>query len=90
MNVEADARQLTRAIVNLLTNAATYTGPGGATLGVSAEGQAANVRVRDTGPGIRRRTWATCSNGCTGPTPPADGRRATLAGRGSGSRSRGT
>jgi len=51
--VEVDERQVTRAIVNLLTNAATYTGPGGsAMLAVSVEGQAAIVRVRDTGPGI--------------------------------------
>lgn len=51
--VEVDERQVTRAIVNLLTNAATYTNPGGSTtLAVEAEGPAAIVRVQDTGPGI--------------------------------------
>ncbi len=51
--VEVDERQMTRAIVNLLTNAATYTNPGGsATLTVAGEGPAAIVRVQDTGPGI--------------------------------------
>ena len=51
--VEVDERQVTRAIVNLLTNAATYTERGGSTmLVVTVEGPAAIVRVRDTGPGI--------------------------------------
>lgn len=51
--VDADERQVTRAIVNLLTNAAAYTGPGGSTtLAVTTEGPTAIIRVTDTGPGI--------------------------------------
>ncbi len=51
--VEVDGRQVTRAIVNLLTNAATYTDRGGSTtLAITADGPAAIVRVQDTGPGI--------------------------------------
>jgi len=53
VEVDADARQLERVLVNLLTNAATYT-PGGGTvsLSVSRQESIAQVRVRDTGPGI--------------------------------------
>jgi two-component system sensor histidine kinase BaeS len=53
VEVDADARQLERVIVNLLTNAATYTPPGGrVALSVSRRDFRAQVRVRDTGPGI--------------------------------------
>jgi two-component system sensor histidine kinase BaeS len=53
VDVDADARQLERVLVNLLTNAATYTPPGGAvSLSVSRRESIAQVRVRDTGPGI--------------------------------------
>ena len=53
MVVEVDERQVTRAIVNLLTNAATYTGPGGSTtLATTTEGPTAIVRVQDNGPEI--------------------------------------
>ena len=53
VEVDADARQLERVLVNLLTNAATYT-PGGGTafLSVSRRDAVAQVRVRDTGSGI--------------------------------------
>jgi len=51
--VEVDARQVERALGNLLTNAAAYTPAGGsATVSVAREGAWTTVRVRDTGPGI--------------------------------------
>ena len=51
--VVADARQIERAITNLLTNAATYTPAGGrATASLVREGEWCVVRVRDTGAGI--------------------------------------
>ncbi len=51
--VEVDARQVERALGNLLTNAAAYTPAGGsATVSLAREEGWATVRVRDTGPGI--------------------------------------
>ena len=53
VEVNVDERQLERAIANVLTNAATYTPVGGSVaISVAAEGSAAIIRVRDTGPGI--------------------------------------
>ncbi len=51
--VDVDARQVERALVNVLTNAARYTGRGGRTeILAGASSSAGRVRVRDTGPGI--------------------------------------
>ena len=51
--VEVDARQVERALGNLLTNAAVHTPAGGsATVSVAQETAWVSVRVRDTGPGI--------------------------------------
>ena len=51
--LHADALRMEQAIVNLLTNAAKYTGEGGhITLIVQQEGGEAMVRVRDSGVGI--------------------------------------
>jgi PAS domain S-box-containing protein len=51
--VDADATRLEQVIVNLLTNAAKFTPPGGRiSLLAGREGDAAIVRVRDTGIGI--------------------------------------
>ncbi len=51
--VDADADRLGRAVINLLSNAAKYTPPGGRVeLTVAAEGGHAVLRVRDTGAGI--------------------------------------
>ena len=48
-----DARQVERALGNLLTNAAAYTPAGGsATVTLGREAAWTIVRVRDTGPGI--------------------------------------
>jgi signal transduction histidine kinase/ActR/RegA family two-component response regulator len=53
LEVIADQVRLAQAIANLLTNAATYTEPGGAiTIGVTADGTEAVVSVRDSGVGI--------------------------------------
>lgn len=50
---DADPRHLARALRNLLTNAATYTGRGGTVrVTVAREGHLAKIRVSDTGPGI--------------------------------------
>ncbi len=53
LTVDGDAGRLTQVFVNLLTNAAKYTPPGGQ-LGLSAarEGRLVVVRVRDNGVGI--------------------------------------
>ena len=51
--LQADASRLEQVVVNLLTNAAKYTDPGGRIwLSVAQEGQEAVLRVRDTGIGI--------------------------------------
>ena len=51
--VHADAARLEQVVVNLLTNAAKYTDPGGHVwLTVQQEGEEAVLRVRDTGVGI--------------------------------------
>ncbi len=56
VHVDVDERQVERALRNLLTNAATYTPPGGSVVvTVTADGPVAAVRVRDTGPGIAPR-----------------------------------
>lgn len=51
--LRADAARLEQVVVNLLTNAAKYTDPGGrVSLTVQKEGEEAVLRVRDTGVGI--------------------------------------
>ena len=51
--LDADASRLEQVVVNLLTNAAKYTGEGGHIwLTVEQEGDVAVLRVRDTGSGI--------------------------------------
>jgi signal transduction histidine kinase len=51
--LNADAGRLEQVVVNLLTNAAKYTDPGGHVwLTVRQEGEEAVLRVRDTGVGI--------------------------------------
>jgi PAS domain S-box-containing protein len=51
--IEADATRLEQVIVNLLTNAAKYTDPGGSIVLTGArEGAEAVIRVRDDGIGI--------------------------------------
>jgi signal transduction histidine kinase/ActR/RegA family two-component response regulator len=51
--VHADSARLEQVVVNLLTNAAKYTDPGGHVwLTVQQEGEQAVLRVRDTGVGI--------------------------------------
>ena len=51
--LNADASRLEQVVVNLLTNAAKYTEPGGAIwLSVQQEGNEAVLRVRDSGVGI--------------------------------------
>ena len=51
--LNADAARLEQVVVNLLTNAAKYTDPGGHVwLTVQQEGEEAVLRVRDTGVGI--------------------------------------
>jgi signal transduction histidine kinase/ActR/RegA family two-component response regulator len=53
LTVNADPAQLTRAIANLLTNAAKYTKPGGAiAISARADGSDAVIRVHDSGAGI--------------------------------------
>ncbi len=53
LTVNADQARLTRAIVNLLTNAAKYTKPGGAiAINAHADGGDALIRVSDSGAGI--------------------------------------
>jgi signal transduction histidine kinase/CheY-like chemotaxis protein/GAF domain-containing protein len=53
--VVADAGRLAQAIVNLLTNAAKYTEPGGSiTIIATREDRQVCIRVRDTGIGIER------------------------------------
>lgn len=51
--LDADAGRLEQVVVNLLTNAAKYTDPGGhVRVTVEREGEEAVLRVRDTGVGI--------------------------------------
>lgn len=51
--VDADAMRISQAILNLVTNAAKYTPPGGRiTISLAREGEQAVLRVRDTGIGI--------------------------------------
>ena len=51
--LEADAIRLAQVFMNLLTNAANYTPPGGEiTLGASKEGSEVVVRISDTGIGL--------------------------------------
>ncbi|NDP60062.1 MAG: PAS domain S-box protein [Oxalobacteraceae bacterium] len=51
--LQADPSRLEQVVVNLLTNAAKYTDPGGRIwLSVAQDGQEAVLRVRDTGIGI--------------------------------------
>jgi PAS domain S-box-containing protein len=51
--LHADAARIEQVVVNLLTNAAKYTDPGGHVwLTVQQEGEEAVLRVRDTGVGI--------------------------------------
>jgi PAS domain S-box-containing protein len=51
--VEADADRIQQVMINLLTNAARYTPPGGRiSLSVAAEGEVGVIRVQDTGAGI--------------------------------------
>jgi PAS domain S-box-containing protein len=51
--LDADAARLEQVVVNLLTNAAKYTDPGGHVwVTVQQEGEEAVLRVRDTGVGI--------------------------------------
>jgi two-component system, chemotaxis family, CheB/CheR fusion protein len=53
LRVHGDALRLAQAVVNLVTNAAKYTQPGGRIeLRASAEGHEAVIRVRDNGSGI--------------------------------------
>ena len=53
--LNADASRLEQVVVNLLTNAAKYTEPGGSIwLSVQQEGNEAVLRVRDSGVGISR------------------------------------
>jgi PAS domain S-box-containing protein len=55
--VHADAARLEQVVVNLLTNAAKYTDPGGHIwVTVQPEGEQAVLRVRDTGVGIAPET----------------------------------
>ncbi len=54
IRLEADPARLEQVLLNLLTNAAKYTPPGGKiVLSVQREGDAAEIRVRDNGIGIR-------------------------------------
>jgi PAS domain S-box-containing protein len=51
--VDADADRIQQVMVNLLSNAARYTPPGGRiSLSVAAEGEVGVIRVQDTGFGI--------------------------------------
>lgn len=51
--VEGDPTRLEQVLINLLSNAARYTEPGGRIwLNVECEGETATLRVRDTGRGI--------------------------------------
>lgn len=53
IHVEGDMIRLTQVVLNLLTNAAKYTEPGGAIeLKVSSSGSTVEIRVRDNGIGI--------------------------------------
>jgi signal transduction histidine kinase len=53
LHVTGDEARITQAIGNLLNNAAKFTGEGGrVTVSVSRSGDAAEVRVRDTGVGM--------------------------------------
>jgi len=55
IRVDADALRMTQVVVNLLNNAAKYTGPGGAIgLEAHAVGDNAEIRVVDNGKGIDR------------------------------------
>ncbi|QPG04772.1 response regulator [Salinimonas marina] len=61
--LEADSTRLTQIIVNLLTNAAKYTPPGGhITLHVYATTEQAVIRVKDTGIGIPSEKLSTIFN----------------------------
>jgi len=53
IEIEADPVRLVQVVVNLLTNAAKYTDPGGAiTCSARTEGDAVVISVRDTGIGL--------------------------------------
>ena len=69
--LHADAARLEQVVVNLLTNAAKYTDPGGHIwLTVQQEGEEAVLRVRDTGVGIAPESCpasSTCSRRRNGP-----------------------
>jgi PAS domain S-box-containing protein len=53
VTVDGDAVRLEQVVLNLLTNAAKYTNPGGRIeIGVAREGEKAVIRVRDNGIGI--------------------------------------
>ncbi|MFT3915374.1 MAG: HAMP domain-containing sensor histidine kinase [Anaeromyxobacteraceae bacterium] len=55
VEVEADARRLSDAVLNLVANAVEASAPGGrVTVELSAEGDAARIAVRDTGRGMAR------------------------------------
>ncbi len=77
LRLEADPDRLVQVLINLLTNAAKYTEPGGRiALSASAEGGRVAIRVRDTGIGIAPGRWppsSTCSRRPGRPTGPRRG-----------------
>jgi PAS domain S-box-containing protein len=55
--LEVDALRMAQVIANLLTNAAKYTDPGGTVrVGAAAQGDDIEIRVADTGIGLRRES----------------------------------
>ena len=59
VTVHGDAEQLRRVLVNLVSNAAKFTDPGGRIeIGVAVERQQAHLTVRDTGIGIPEKEQA--------------------------------